>query len=142
MQQFWKSGNQTSFSQWRRMGRHNLIRELHAEKLTVSEIRDHLAAGKTSTGQVVNFTLGRIYIMLRKMALKPNRYSIGYLSALQKAAEFHRKGRSFEWIAQHLNKEGLPSGSGKPWTSRCFTSVRCIQARAALARAKEAAKSA
>jgi hypothetical protein len=70
----WKSGNQTSFSQWRRYGRLNLIRQLDAQKLTVREIRDHLAAGKTSTGQVVNFTLGRIYTMLREMALKPNRY--------------------------------------------------------------------
>jgi DNA invertase Pin-like site-specific DNA recombinase len=122
----WKSGNQTSFSQWRRYGRLNLIRQLDAQKLTVREIRDHLAAGKTSTGQVVNFTLGRIYTMLREMALKPNRYSTGYLSALQKAAEYHLKGKSFKWIAKQLNKEGLPSGSGKPWTSRSF--VRCIQA--------------
>jgi hypothetical protein len=122
----WKSGNQTSFSQWRRYGRLNLIRQLDAQKLTVREISDHLAAGKTSTGQVVNFTLGRIYTMLREMALKPNRYSTGYLSALQKAAEYHLKGKSFKWIAKQLNKEGLPSGSGKPWTSRSF--VRCIQA--------------
>jgi hypothetical protein len=130
----WKSGNQTSFSQWRRDGRHNLIRELHAQKLTVQEIKAHLAAGQTSTGQAVKFTLGRIYMMLREMALKPNRYSTGYLSALQKAAEFYLKGQSFEWIAKQLNKEGLPSGSGKAWTSRSFTNVRCIQARAALAR--------
>lgn len=122
---------------WRRDGRHNLIRELHAQKLTVQEIKDHLAARKTSTGQVVKFTAGRIYMMLRKMALRPNRYSTGYLSALQKAAEFHLQGESFEWIAKQLNKEGLLSGSGKPWTSRSFTSVRCIQARAAIASAKD-----
>jgi hypothetical protein len=139
---FWKSGKQTSFSQWRRDGRHYLIRELHAQKLTVQEIKAHLASGKTSTGQVVNFTLGRIYMLLRNMDLKPHRYSTGYLSALQKAAELHREGKSFDWIAKQLNKEGLPSRSGKPWTSRCFKGVRCIQARAALARAKKAARSA
>jgi hypothetical protein len=35
----------------------NLIRELHAQKLTTPEISERLAAGKTSTGQVVNHAL-------------------------------------------------------------------------------------
>ena len=58
---FWKSGQQTPFLIWRGIGRYNLIRELHAQKLTVFEIKEHLAAGKTSTGQIVKITEGRLY---------------------------------------------------------------------------------
>jgi hypothetical protein len=65
-------------------------RELHAQKLTVREIKDRLAAGKTSTGQVVNLTKTRLYGILQNLGLKPHRYSPGYLSARQKAVELDR----------------------------------------------------
>jgi len=56
----WKSGCQTTLFIWRDVGRYNLIRELHAQKLTIFQIKEHLAAGKTSTGQIVNITEGRL----------------------------------------------------------------------------------
>ena len=113
----WKSASQTFLSMWRIAGRHNLIRELHAQKLTVLEIKEHLAAGKTSTGQVVNISSGNIYVTLRKLGLEPNRRSAVYLSLAKKAVELNRKGRSFEWIAQHFNEHALGSPSGKAWTT-------------------------
>jgi Recombinase len=42
---FWKSGGQTPFSLWSVGGRHNLIRELHSQKLTTLEIQEHLLVG-------------------------------------------------------------------------------------------------
>ena len=45
---FWKTGDPTAISILRPAGRDELIRELHAQKLTVLEIREHLAAGRTS----------------------------------------------------------------------------------------------
>src|SRR5262245_2893890 len=69
----WKSGEKTSLLIWRGVGRYNLIRELHAQRLTVFEIKDRLAAGKTSTGQAVKITVGRLYMILeKKLGLKPN----------------------------------------------------------------------
>ena len=113
---FWKSGSQTPFSIWRSLGRYILIRELHAKKLTVVEIKEHLAAGKSSTGQVVNVNENTLYKILGKLGLKPNRYSVDYLFLRQKAAELNREGRSFEWIARYFNEQGMASASGKLWT--------------------------
>ena len=112
----WKAGGQTPILIWRDVGRYNLIRELHAQKLTVYEIKDHLAAGKTSTGQKVNITVGRLYMILRKLGLKPNRFSTEYLSLRDKALALNRDGQSVDWIADHFNEEGFKSASGKPWT--------------------------
>jgi hypothetical protein len=60
---FWKSGAQTPIALWSIAGRNNLIRELHAQKLTTLEIQQHLAAGKTLTGQAVNLSLDRIRLI-------------------------------------------------------------------------------
>ena len=111
----WKTGDQTSLALWRGAARNNLIRELHADGLAVSEIQKRLAAGRTSTGQIMNITTNTIYETLHKLGLKPSRYSAGYLSLREKAAELNREGRSLDWIAQHFNEEGLLSASGKPW---------------------------
>jgi len=46
----WQSGTETSFSIWQRGNWGSLIGELHAQKLTASEIQEHLAAGKTFYG--------------------------------------------------------------------------------------------
>ena len=110
----WKTGDQTSLALWRGAARNNLIRELHAEGLAVSEIQKRLAAGRTSTGQIMNITTNAIYERVHKLGLKPSRYSAGYLSLREKAAELNREGRSLDWIAQHFNEEGLLS-IGKPW---------------------------
>ena len=72
----WKSGQRTPLAIWRGIGCYNLIRELHSKKLTVFEIKEHLAAGKTSTGQVVNIGVGRLYMILRKLGLEPYRFPL------------------------------------------------------------------
>jgi len=113
----WKSGEKTSLLIWRGVGRYNLIRELHAQRLTVFEIKDRLAAGKTSTGQAVKITVGRLYMILeKKLGLKPNRFSAEYLALRKQAVEFNRDGRSIDWIAEHFNEQGFKSASGTPWT--------------------------
>ena len=113
---FWKTGAQTSIVLWRGIGRYTLIRELHAQKLTVFEIQEYLAIGKTSTGQRVKITLGRLYTILRKLGLKPNRFSADYLWLRDKALALNREGQSVDWITEHFNQQGFKSASGAPWT--------------------------
>ena len=74
----WKTGSQTSLTIWRGFGRYNLIRELHAKNLTTLQIKEHLAAGKTSTGQVVNIGLSQILAILHRMDLEPIRTPANY----------------------------------------------------------------
>jgi Recombinase/Recombinase zinc beta ribbon domain len=112
----WQSGGRTSLTTWQRGSSANLIRELHAQKLTTPEIREHLAAGKTSTGQVVNITCGGLYQALGKLGLKPHHRSLGYFSALEKAVELDREGQSAQSIAQYLNEHGFSKDRGKTWT--------------------------
>ena len=106
---------------WRRSGWHYLIRELHAKQLTISEIKEHLAAGKTSTGQVVNLGLGQLGKKLHAMGLKASRFSADYLSLRQEAAALYREGRSLDWIARDFIKKRYVSASGKPWTAGMVT---------------------
>jgi hypothetical protein len=113
---FWKSGEPTSLLLWRGVGRYNLIRELHAQKLTIFQIKEHLAARKTSTGQIVNITEGTLYEILGKLGLKPNRFRADYLALRQKAHELNRDGQSLEQVAEHFNEQGFTSASGKSWT--------------------------
>ena len=112
----WKSGGQTPLTIWRDVGRYNLIRELHAQKLTVLEIKEYLAAGKTSNGQVVKITVGRLYMILRKLGLEPYRFPANYLALRQKALELNRHGHSLGYITDHFIRQGFKSASGKPWT--------------------------
>jgi len=114
----WNNGARMPIAIWRDVGRYNLIRELHAQKLTVFEIKEHVAAGKTSTGQKMDITVGRIYIILRKLGLKPNRFSADHLSLRQKALELNRDGHSLKSIADDFNEQGMESSSGKPWTDQ------------------------
>jgi hypothetical protein len=67
---FWRSGANTSITVWRARSHHHLIRELHAEELTAPEIKERLATGQTSTGQVVNITVAGIQKSLNKVRLK------------------------------------------------------------------------
>jgi len=115
---FWKSGVQTPILLWRGTGRHMLIRELHGQGFTVFEIKEHLAAGKTSNGQKMNITVGRLYDVLRELGLKPNRFSPQYLALRQKAVELNREGQSLKAIADYFNEQGFESSSGKRWTEQ------------------------
>jgi DNA invertase Pin-like site-specific DNA recombinase len=111
----WRAGGQTPVFVWRVFGRHNLIRELHSQGLTALEIKERLSAGKTSTGQVLNVSLGRLQ-RLKTMGLKAAQRPASYFSARQKAVELDRQGRSRRFIAKYLNEKGLASASGRPWT--------------------------
>ena len=113
---FWKSGAQTPILLWRDIGRHQLIQELHAEKLTVFEIKEHLAAGETSTSQKMNITVGALYEILREQGLKPHRFPAEYLFLRDKALELNREGRSVDEITEIFNEQRLKSASGKQWT--------------------------
>jgi DNA invertase Pin-like site-specific DNA recombinase len=113
----WKTGSQTPLALWRGAARKNLVGELHAQGLTVSEIQKRLATGRTSTGQIINMGTKTIYEALHKLGFKPSRYSTSYLSLRRKAADLNREGRSLDWIAQHFNEQGLLSASGKPWAA-------------------------
>jgi DNA invertase Pin-like site-specific DNA recombinase len=114
----WNNGETTPIAIWRGTGRYNLVHELHAQGLTVFEIQEHLAAGKTSTGQKVEITIGRLYMILGKLGLKPNRFTVDYLSLKKRALELNREGKSLESIACQFEEEGIKSASGKPWTDQ------------------------
>jgi Recombinase len=112
----WKSGAKTAVFVWRARSRHHLIRELHAQQLTASEIRERLAAGKTSTGQSINMSVAGIQLSLRKMGLTAAKHTASHLAVRRKAAELDREGQSLDAIARHFNEQGLKGPSGKPWT--------------------------
>ena len=107
---------QTPIFVWRARSRHHLNGELHGQQLTALEIKEHLAAGKTSTGQVVNITVAGIQKSLKKMRLKPAKRSISYLSVRRKASELDREGQSVGAIVRYFNEQGFASPSGKSWT--------------------------
>ena len=114
----WNNGETTPIAIWRGTGCYNLIRELHEKKLTVFEIQEYLAAGKTSTEQKVKITVGRLYMILRKLGLKPNRFTVDYLALKKRALELNREGKSLESIAREFEEEGIKSASGRPWTDQ------------------------
>ena len=107
---------QTPMVIWRDIGRHQLIKELHEQKLTVFEIQERLAAGKTSNGQKVEITAGRLYVILRKLGLTPNRFSANYLALREKALVLNRQGWSVDEITEHFNGRGFTSATGAAWT--------------------------
>jgi hypothetical protein len=113
---FWKSGAQTPILLWRDTGRYQLIKELHEQKLTVFEIQEHLAAGKNSTSQKVKITVGRLYVILRKLGLTPNRFSADYLALREKALLLNRQGWSVDEITMHFNEQFANASGGKAWT--------------------------
>jgi hypothetical protein len=112
----WRSGAQTAVFVWRARSCHHLIRELHAQQLTASEIRERLAVGKTPTGQSINMSVGAIQLSLRKMGLTAAKHTASHLAVRLKAAELDREGQSLDAIARHFNEQGFKSPSGKPWT--------------------------
>ena len=64
----------------------------------------------------MNITEGRLYEILGKLGLKPNRFRADYLALRQKAHELNLDGQSLEQIAEHFNEQGFTSSSGKSWT--------------------------
>jgi len=112
----WTSGQKTSLTIWRGIGRYNLVRELHAQGLTVFEIQERLAAGITSTGQRVAITIGRLYVIHRQLGLTPNRFSAEYVALRERALALSHEGRSIESIAEQFNEQGYRSAPGKSWT--------------------------
>jgi len=113
----WKSSAETAVFVWRAHSRHHLIRELHAQQLTVSEIKEYLAAGKTSNGQSIKMSVRAILWALRKMRVSAAKLSAAYLTMQRKAAELDRAGQSLDRIAQYFNEQGCKSPSGKPWSN-------------------------
>ena len=90
------------------------------QQLTASQIKAHLAAGKTSTGQVVNITVAGIQKSLKNMRLKPAKRSIGYLSIRQKATELDREGQSLEAIANEQAWQAGRENRGRiSWSITC-----------------------
>jgi hypothetical protein len=129
---FWKTGAQTPIVLWRGVGRYTLIRELHAQGLTVFEIKEHLAAAKTSNGQKMNITVGRLYDVLRELGLKPNRFSADHLALRQRAWELHLSGQSTDSIADHFNEQRFKSASGAPWTQSMVHRLLRAQGKTAI----------
>jgi DNA invertase Pin-like site-specific DNA recombinase len=119
----WKSGHQTPIKIWRQTGRHNLIRELHAEGHTVEEIHVHLKRGQTSTGQSWIVNKLALYHILKSLGLKPNRRPKWYESLQKEAAELNEKGYSMRRIADEFNRRGLKSIWGKAWTKKLVFSL-------------------
>jgi len=128
----WNNGETTPIAIWRGTGCYNLVRELHAQGLTVFEIQEHLAVGKTSNGQKMNITVGRLYDVLRELGLKPNRFSAGYLKLRQTAWELHQGGQSTDSIAEHFNDQGFKSASGTPWTQSMVYGLLRAQGKTAI----------
>src|SRR5262245_19084181 len=79
-------------------------------------MEDLLASVEISTDRTVTITVGRLYTILRKLGLKPNRFSAKHLALREKALELNRSGKSPESIAQHFNEQGFKSASGKSWS--------------------------
>jgi hypothetical protein len=119
----WKSGQTMPVAVWLQAGRHNLIKELHAEGLSVPEIQERMAAGENSIGQRRSYNLLSIYLILKKLGLKPHRRP-QWISALrEEAAKLYSEGRTMRQIADRFNEQGLNSVSGKPWTKKLIFSL-------------------
>jgi hypothetical protein len=119
----WKSGQTMPVAVWLQAGRHNLIRELHAEGLSVPEIQERMAAGENSTGQRRSYNVLSIYLILKKLGLKPHRRP-KWLSLLrEEAAKLYNEGRTMRQIAERFNQQGLKTISGKPWTKKLIASL-------------------
>jgi DNA invertase Pin-like site-specific DNA recombinase len=119
----WKSGQTMPVNVWLQTGRHNLIRELHAEGLSVPEIQERMAAGENSTGQRRSYNVLSIYLILKKLGLKPHRRPKWVSSLREEAAKLYDEGRSMRQIAERFNQRGLKSVSGKPWTKKLVFSL-------------------
>jgi Recombinase/Recombinase zinc beta ribbon domain len=114
----WKSGQETPIKVWLQTGKHNLIRELHDEGLNIAEIKERMKAGENSTGQRREYNTLSLYLILKKLGLKPNPRPKWYGALRQEAVKLHEQGRSMRQIADLFNQRGLKSLWGKPWTKK------------------------
>lgn len=114
----WKSGHETSIEVWRHIGRYNLICDLHNQGFNVPEIAQRLERGENSTGQRWKLNKLSLYLIHKKLGLKPNRRPKSYESLQEEAARLNEKGYSMRWIADEFNRRGLKSLWGKPWTKK------------------------
>jgi DNA invertase Pin-like site-specific DNA recombinase len=119
----WKSGQRAPLSVWLHAGRHSLIRELHAEGLSVQEIQERMAAGENSTGQRRSYNILSIYLILKKLGLKPHRRPKWVALLREEAARLYEQGRSMRQIAERFNEQGLKTFSGKPWSKKLIFSL-------------------
>jgi DNA invertase Pin-like site-specific DNA recombinase len=119
----WKSSQRMPVTVWLHAGRHNLIRELHAEGLSVQEIQERMAAGENSTGQRRSYNILSIYLILKKLGLKPHRTPKWVALLREEAAKMYEQGRSMRQIAERFNQEGLKTVSGKLWTKKLVFSL-------------------
>lgn len=119
----WKSGHTMPILVWLQAGRHNLIRELHAEGLSVPEIQERMATGENSTGQRRSYNFLSIYLILKKLRLKPHRRPKWLALLREEAAKLYSEGRTMRQIADRFNEQGRRSVSGKPWTKKLIFSL-------------------
>jgi DNA invertase Pin-like site-specific DNA recombinase len=119
----WKSGQTMPVNVWLQAGRHNLIRELHAEGLSVPEIQERMAAGENSTGQRRSYNVLSIYLILKKLGLKPHRQPKWVSLLREEAVKLYNEGRTMRQIADRFNQQGLKTISGKPWTKKLIFSL-------------------
>jgi hypothetical protein len=119
----WSGGQPHSFKMYKRRGRYNLIRELHVQGHSATEIMERLAAGKTSTGQKWKITESMVYSMLRKLRLDAHRFSSAYRSARQTAFELYDRYQDLERTAAELNKLGLRTLFDEDWTPKILRRV-------------------
>jgi DNA invertase Pin-like site-specific DNA recombinase len=119
----WKSGYETSIKVWRHIGRYNLIRDLHNQGFSLPEVAQRLERGENSTGQCWKLNKLSLYLIFKKLGLKPNRRPKWYESLQEEAARLNEKGYSMRWIADEFNRRGLKSLWGKPWTKKLVFSL-------------------
>jgi hypothetical protein len=116
----WGSGAETTLRVWRRRGLYNLIRRLHAEGMTVPEIRAALAAGDPETGQRWSRTPGGIYQVLKRLGLRPHPAPRGRWVDRTLIGRLYDDGLTLNEIADQLNARGLTTARGKAWTSQAL----------------------
>ncbi len=119
----WKGGQQELFKMYKRRGRYNLIKELHAQGYNAKEIMERLAEGNTSTKQKWKITESMVYVMLRKLKLDAHRFSSTYRFARQTAIELYEQCQNFEQTAADLNKRELKSLFDEDWTPKILRRV-------------------
>lgn len=113
----WASGAQTPVRLWRRDGVDELIRQRHAEGMTVCEIREWLAAGDRTTGQRWERTTAAVYQALRRLGLRPHPGRQTMALHRGRARDLYESGKSLREIAAQFNDAGSRTPNGKKWNA-------------------------
>jgi DNA invertase Pin-like site-specific DNA recombinase len=112
----WRSGARTSHPLRRRAGVYEWVGQLHAEGLTVPEIQERLAAGDPDTGQRWPYVRKHIYVIHKKLGLRPNQRRDYKPAILAHVRRLYDRGLSAPAIARELNATGSTTPTGRPWT--------------------------